>query len=175
MYFLLLFIARDTLRRYLIANSNRKVPSIWQPPASTAALRSGTSTQWQLWVAKASKVFTHVTSLMLTTRVLSSGKHVARQRRRHLLPVLGTCRPQLRHSSNCSQWSVHLGPRQGQGHSALSRARRTSRLLRRLEPEGLTIHCFVWWRRKLVGIASTLALLCSLLLFLSERVLFLRL
>ena len=111
----------------------------------------------------------------LTSCVLSSGKHVARQRRRHLLPVLGTCRPQLRHSSNCSQWSVHLGPRQGQGDSALSRARRTSRLLRRLEPEGLTIHCFVWWRRKLVGIASTLALLCSLLLFLSERVLFLRL
>ena len=64
MYFLLLFIARDTLRRYLIANSNRKVPSIWQPPASTAALRSGTSTQWQLWVAKSSKVFTHETSLI---------------------------------------------------------------------------------------------------------------
>ena len=52
------------MRRYLIANSNRKVPSIWQPPASTAALRSGTSTQWQLWVAKSSKVFTHVTSLI---------------------------------------------------------------------------------------------------------------
>ena len=79
-----------------------------------------------------------------------SGEHIAGQRRSNLLFVMGACRPQLRGGGHGSQRSLHLGSEQGQGHSALPRARRQPGLLCRVEPEGFETHCVVRRRRLLV-------------------------